>query len=109
MRVFIAGATGVLGRPTVRRLVAAGHDVTGVARTAAKAELLRSMGADAARIDVWDSAALGTSVKDHDMVVHMATHIPPTFKATRQAAWAENDRLRRELTPMLAEAARAAG
>ena len=41
MRIFIAGATGAVGQPLVRRLVAAGHDVTGMTRTERKAAVLR--------------------------------------------------------------------
>lgn len=54
MKVFVAGATGatgVLGRRAVRRLVEAGHEVTGVARSPEKAEELRALGATPARVD----------------------------------------------------------
>ena len=45
MKVFVAGATGVLGRQLVPQLVARGHEVVGMARTASKQDLVRSLGA----------------------------------------------------------------
>ena len=51
MRVFVAGATGVAGRRAVARLVAAGHEVTGIARSPEKAALLESLGARAGRVE----------------------------------------------------------
>ncbi|MGZ3311551.1 MAG: NAD-dependent epimerase/dehydratase family protein [Xanthobacteraceae bacterium] len=45
MRIFVAGATGAIGRPLVSALITAGHSVVGLTRTAAKAETIRRMGA----------------------------------------------------------------
>jgi nucleoside-diphosphate-sugar epimerase len=109
MKVFLAGATGVLGRATVPRLVAAGHEVTAVARGPVKAERLRAQGAVPVAVDLFDAAAVRAAVEGHEAVVHMATSIPPLAKAWRATAWAANDRLRREGTRLLADAARAAG
>ncbi len=110
MKVFIAGATGVLGRATVPRLVAAGHEVRGVARSPEKAARLRAAGAEPVEgLDLFDPAAVRGAVEGADAVVHMATNIPPVSKAWRAKAWAMNDRLRREATPILVDAARASG
>lgn len=109
MRVFVAGATGVLGRATVPRLVSAGHEVVGVARTADRAEQLQAQGASACTVDLFDASAVRAAVEGCDAVVHMATSIPPLSKAWRSSAWAVNDRLRREGTRVLAEAAADAG
>jgi nucleoside-diphosphate-sugar epimerase len=109
MKVFIAGATGVLGRATVPRLVAAGHDVSGIARSPEKAEQLRAQGAAPVEADVFDPAAMRAAIGGHDAVVHMATSIPPVSKAWRAKAWAGNDRLREEGTPILTAAARDVG
>ena len=58
MRVFVAGAGGAIGQPLVRRLVAAGHEVTGTTRSEARAQEIRAAGADAAVVDVFDRDAL---------------------------------------------------
>lgn len=109
MKVFIAGATGVLGRATVPRLVAAGHEVVGVARTPDKAAQLRAQGAEPATVDLFDPAAVRRALEGCDAVVHMATSIPLMTRAMGRHAWSENDRLRREGTRILAEAAADAG
>jgi nucleoside-diphosphate-sugar epimerase len=109
MKVFLAGATGVLGRPTVERLVAAGHEVTGVARGPEKAALLRSLGATPVEVDLYDPAAVTEAVAGHDAVIHMATKIPPAAKMAMPGAWHETDRLRREATVHMVDAALATG
>ena len=86
-RVFVAGATGVLGWRTVRELVAAGHEVTGIARSDEKAALLRSLGATPARVDLFDAAAIREAASGHDAVLNLATHVPPPTEAARRSAW----------------------
>ena len=58
MRVFIAGATGVIGIRLVPLLVADGHEVTGMTRSERKADALRALGAEPAVCDVYDADAL---------------------------------------------------
>jgi 2-alkyl-3-oxoalkanoate reductase len=105
MRVFVAGATGVLGRPSVRGLVAAGHEVRGAVRNEAKAELLRSLGATPVTTDLFDAASVRAAVAGCDAVVHLATKIPSLTSMRWQRSWKENDRLRREATKNLVDAA----
>jgi len=109
MKVFVTGATGVVGTRAVPALVAAGHEVTAVARTSAKAELVRSMGATAATVDLFDREAVKAAVDGHDAVAHLATNIPPMTKAARASAWAVNERLRKEASNLLVDAALASG
>ncbi len=109
MRVFVAGATGVLGRATVPRLVAAGHDVRGAARSPEKAEQLRAQGAQPVTVDLFDPTSMRAAVDGCEGVIHMATSIPPITKAWKASAWATNDRLRREGTQVIADTARDAG
>jgi nucleoside-diphosphate-sugar epimerase len=109
MRVFVAGATGVLGGAAVRGLVAGGHRVTGLARTAAKREALEAAGAAPAAADLFDPASLRAVLAGHDVVVNLATRIPGPSAALRAGAWRENDRIRSEASRTLAEAAAAAG
>ena len=109
MRVFVAGASGVIGRRAVDRLVAAGHEVTGVVRTDAKAARLRAAGGRPAQIDLFDPDAVRAAVEGHDAVCNLATHIPPTAKMAFRRAWATNDRLRGEASRILVDAALATG
>ncbi len=109
MKVFVAGATGVLGRRAVPAMVARGHDVTAVARTPEKGDLLRELGATPVMVDLFDADAVRRAVDGHEAVVHAATSIPSPTRMPLRRAWVTNDRLRAEATPLLADAARAAG
>lgn len=105
MKIFVAGATGVLGRRAVAQLIAAGHTVTGVARSPEKADLVRSLGATPATVDLFDAGALKEAVAGHDVVANLATHIPPFSKAALPGAWNENNRIRSEASRNLVDAA----
>ena len=109
MKIFLAGGTGVVGTRALPALVAAGHQVTAVARSAAKAELVRSLGGRPVSVDLFDAAAVKAAVVDHDVVINLATSIPATAKAVRAAAWSDNERLRSEASNHLVDAALAAG
>ncbi len=109
MRIFVAGATGVLGRTTVKLLVDGGHQVRGTARGDDKAMRLRSLGAEPVTVDLFDPAAVKEAVAGSEAVIHIATKIPPIMKMRSRKAWTANDRLRREGTRNLVDAAIAAG
>jgi nucleoside-diphosphate-sugar epimerase len=104
MNVFIAGATGVLGRRIVRRLADRGHTATGLARDDRGAEGVRRAGGDPVIADLFDVDALTRSAAGADVVIHAATAIP-TRNARRRSAWRMNDRVRRDGTRALAAAA----
>jgi nucleoside-diphosphate-sugar epimerase len=106
--VFLAGATGTLGRPTLRSLVAAGHTVRGLARGPAKAEVVRADGGEPIEVSLFDVEALRAALRGCDAVLHFATKIPPLGRVTR-SNFAENDRLRRDGSRCLVDAALAAG
>jgi len=108
-KVFVTGATGVLGLPAVRALVADGHQVTAVTRTDAKAEQVQSLGADPVSVDLFDGEDVLAATAGHDVLVNLATKIPPASKAWRASAWAENERIRHEVSAHLADAAIAHG
>lgn len=108
VRVFLAGATGTLGRPTVRALVAAGHGVRGVARGSAKADVVRADGREPVEVSLFDVDALRSALRGCDAVLHFATKIPPLGRIMR-SNFAENDRLRRDGSRCLVDAAQAAG
>jgi nucleoside-diphosphate-sugar epimerase len=103
--VFVAGATGVLGRRVVPLLVAAGHSVTAVARSAEKRTAVERQGAAAVSLDLFDRSAVHDAVGGHDVVVNLATHIPAPSHMLLPGAWHENDRIRREVSANLAAAA----
>lgn len=109
MRVFVTGATGVLGGSAVAALVAEGHEVTGLARTDAKAASLRDAGATPCRVSLFDVENLTTALDGHDAVCNLATAIPVGTTALRPGAWRANDRLRIEGSQAVATAARNAG
>ena len=109
MRVFVAGATGVLGRRAVAALVGAGHEVTALVRSPAKAELVRALGATPVEVSLFDGDALRAAVAGHDAVCNLATHIPTLARAADPRSWEENNRIRSEGSRNLVDAALAAG
>jgi nucleoside-diphosphate-sugar epimerase len=112
VRVFVAGAAGVIGRPLVRQLLAAGHAVTGTTRSADRAEKLRAAGAEPVICDALDATALRNAVvaAQPNAVVHQLTSLPQRIDPRHiERDFAANDRLRSEGTRNLVAAARAAG
>jgi nucleoside-diphosphate-sugar epimerase len=109
MRIFLAGATGVIGTRLVTLLVAAGHEVAGTTRSPEKCTPLRGSGAAAVVCDVYDADALREAVVrfSPDLVLHELTDLPDD--ADRIGDGAANARIRREGTRNLVAAARAAG
>jgi len=112
MRVFVAGASGVIGRPLVRQLVAAGHEVTGMTRSEDRAVEIREAGAQAVVCDVFDAVALEAAVGEAspEAVIHELTALPARldYKA-KQDPLAPTNRVRTEGTRNLLAAATAAG
>ncbi|HYW10869.1 MAG TPA: NAD-dependent epimerase/dehydratase family protein [Longimicrobium sp.] len=110
MKIFVTGATGVVGRRAVPLLVAAGHGVTAVARTPEKAAAMERAGARPARVDLFDADGVRRALAGHEAVINLATHIPrSTLRMLLPWSWHENDRIRREASAILADAALAAG
>jgi nucleoside-diphosphate-sugar epimerase len=109
MKVFLTGATGVVGRLVVPELVAAGHDVRAVSRRAEAAATVRAAGAEPVAVDLFDAVTVRDAVAGSEAVVHLATNVPRLRRAARREAWAMHDRLRVEATTHLVAAARAAG
>jgi nucleoside-diphosphate-sugar epimerase len=110
MKVFVAGASGAIGRPTVRELVQAGHEVTGMTRREGRAEGIREGGAEPVVCDVFDAERLTQAVgaAGPEVVVHLLTALPPRFRP-RSDYLAATNRVRREGTRNLVAAARVAG
>jgi UDP-glucose 4-epimerase len=107
--IVITGATGVLGRRVVKDLVATGHDVVGITRSDRGFRLLWDLGARPVVADVFDRTALTKAFAGAHSVVNLLTHIPPADQMGRPGAWDENDRLRRDASLAVAQAASEAG
>jgi nucleoside-diphosphate-sugar epimerase len=110
MRIFMAGATGTLGRPVVRALVSRGHTVVGLARSGASRRTIESMGAEAVSGDALDADRLRTIVKaSHpDQVLHLLTALPAAGALTARQLRPTN-RVRTRGTENLLRAAIEAG
>jgi nucleoside-diphosphate-sugar epimerase len=110
MRIFIAGASGVIGVRLVPLLVADGHAVAGMTRTPGKASALRSLGADPVVCDVYDADALSDAVVawQADAIVDLLTDLPDDENAIPRFE-AANARMRRDGTRNLLAAAHATG
>jgi nucleoside-diphosphate-sugar epimerase len=111
-RIFLAGATGVIGRRLAVLLRDAGHQVTGTTRDAAKADALRAMDVAPVVVDVFDAQALANAVAAArpEIVVHQLTDLPRGLDpAKMDEAIRRNARLRAEGTRHLVDAAVAAG
>jgi nucleoside-diphosphate-sugar epimerase len=104
MRVFIAGASGVLGRRLVQQLTARGHSVVGQVRSLKAESAVRAAGGEPRHADLFDAESLAKAGDGCDTVIHAATAIPTKRKVV-PADWAMNDHIRRKGTRCLAEAA----
>jgi nucleoside-diphosphate-sugar epimerase len=111
VKVFVAGASGAIGRPLVRQLVAAGHEVTGTTRRADRAEEIRAAGATAAVCDVFDREALTAAVAAArpEAVVNQLTSLPRRYDPRKASFYEQTNRVRLEGGHNLVEAARQAG
>jgi nucleoside-diphosphate-sugar epimerase len=110
MRIFLAGASGVIGQRLAPRLVAAGHVVGGMTRSAAKAELLSDLGAEPIVCDVFDRPALVEAVREFkpDVILNELTDLPDDVTRIGEFT-ALNARIRTEGNQNLIDAARLSG
>lgn len=110
VRVFLAGASGVIGVRLIPRLVSDGHVVAGMTRSADKVQALRELGAEPVVCDVFDASGLTESVNAFrpGVVMHQLTDLPDELDRIPEFA-ARNNRIRTEGTRNLLAAAREAG
>lgn len=112
MRIFVAGATGVLGRQLVPRLVGRGHEVVGMIRSASKQDLVRDLGARPVVADALDAEAVAQAVAsaEPEVIVHQLTALSGEFDMRHiDRFFASTNRLRTEGTDHLLAASRAVG
>ena len=101
-RILIAGATGAVGKPLCRLLVADGWQVVGTTRKPDRASELRALGVEPRVVDVFDAEALRMALLTTrpEIVIHQLTDLPPGLDpAQLEAGRARNARLREEGTP----------
>lgn len=110
MRIFLAGASGVIGIRLLPLLVEQGHVVAAMTRSAGKAEHLQALGGEPVVCDVFDADRLKEAVMEFgpDAVMHQLTDLPDRLDELDAHA-AANDRMRSEGTRNLIAAAQAAG
>jgi nucleoside-diphosphate-sugar epimerase len=111
MRVLVAGATGAIGRLLVPKLVAAGHEVTGMTRSEKRAEGVRAAGARAVVCDAFDADAVRSAVGEAraEAVAHQLTALPDRIDFRDKELYTATNRLRSEGTSILLAAAREGG
>jgi nucleoside-diphosphate-sugar epimerase len=112
MRVFVAGATGAIGKQLVPRLVAAGHEVHGMTRSESKTAMLTELGAVPVVADALDPDQVAVAVRRArpEVIVHQLTAIPARLDLRHfDRDFALTNRLRSEGTDYLLSAGRAVG
>jgi nucleoside-diphosphate-sugar epimerase len=112
MKIFVAGATGAIGRSLIGQLLAKGHDVVALTRSAEKAQMLAERGVEAAIADVFDADAIRNVVihAQPEVVIEQLTSLPKTYTPeSMQVAAALNNRIRLEGGANVLKAAQAAG
>lgn len=107
MRIFLAGATGVLGQRLIPRMLEAGHVVGGMTRSPAKTDLLTRLGAEPIVCDVFNREALARTVHEFrpDVIINELTDLPDDVESLR-AHDGPNARIRTEGNQNIIEAAR---
>src|SRR2546423_3440514 len=112
MKVFVAGATGALGTQLVPRLVAGGHEVVGMTRSASNQDALRALGATPVLADALDPDAVARAIGDAEpeVIVHQLTALAGPVDMRRvERYFAQTNRLRTDGTDHLLSAGRAVG
>lgn len=110
MRIFVTGATGVLGRRAVPLMLELGHEVTAVGRSPEKRAGLERLGVHAIGVDLFDPVAVRRAVRGAEAICNLATAVPATEVGTFLPwSWHEMDRIRRDVSANLVGAALADG
>jgi 2-alkyl-3-oxoalkanoate reductase len=97
MKIFVAGATGAIGRPLIAQLLAKGHDVVALTRSREKAQTLAKQGVETVIADVFDTDTVRAAISgaQPEVVIEQLTALPKTYtRESMSAAAALNRRLR---------------
>jgi nucleoside-diphosphate-sugar epimerase len=105
VRVLLVGSTGVIGRAAVPALLAAGHEVTGLARNADRAGAVRALGIEPVVADLFDVESMVAALRGREAVLNVASRIPTGPGALTERGWAANNRVREQGSATLVEAA----
>lgn len=105
MRVLLIGSTGVLGRAAVPRLLADGHQVTGLARNADRTAAVRALGIEPVVADIFNRESLGAALRGQEAVLNLATRVPTGARLLMPNSYAEHNRLREHGSRVLVDAA----
>lgn len=103
MKIFLTGATGILGKRVTKMLVDQGHEVSALSRSSNNDIKIKNLGAEPRFGNLFDSNSLTPILADSEVILHLATKIP-SKKIIRKKDWAENDRIRIEGTRNLLKA-----
>ena len=110
MKVFMTGATGVVGTRVVPLLIEAGHSVTAMARSPENRAVLAQLGATPVEANLFDVASLRRAIAGNEVVLNLATSVPASAtKMLMRSAWRPMDKIRREGSAAVATAALAEG
>jgi len=109
VKVFVTGATGVMGRSVIRALQGAGHEVLALARNDESAATLAERGVPSIRASLFDRTGLVEAMEGCDAVANLATHMPVGTSGMRPGAWKTNDRIHVEGSRNVSQAAAEAG
>jgi nucleoside-diphosphate-sugar epimerase len=106
VKIFLTGASGVMGRSSIDALHRAGHDVVGLARTRETAQQVADAGAEPCFGDIFDRPALSAGMRGCDAVANLATKVPVGSQALRPGSLKKIDRIRQHGSRIVADAAR---
>jgi nucleoside-diphosphate-sugar epimerase len=109
MKIFVTGATGVVGRRAIPLLLAQGHSVTALVRQTADPTTVHA-NLTFVNVDLFNADGLKRALAGHDAVINLATHMPSSpWKMLFRSSWRQNDRIRSEGSANIAAAAREGG
>ena len=104
MRIFVTGATGVLGKRVVQKLQAEGHQLSGLCRSVDNFQTLEKIGVRPVWGNIYDPAEMRSATVGQEVVIHLASSIPVNYQKLSSSDWLHNDLLREKGTEALAQA-----